>query len=146
MTTDQQQARQMSVVAQGDREIHIERIFDAPRDRVFAVWTDPELIPQWWGDNTVVEELDVRPGGHWRFRGDNFVLEGEFREVVVPEKIVQTFMNHVQTLEFDDLGEQTKLTQTMRFETVEARDQTMQNGAKEGAEGGFARIDALLAQ
>jgi hypothetical protein len=53
-------------------------------------------------------------------------------------------MNHLQTLEFEDLGEQTKLTQTMHFETTEQRDTTMQYGVEEGAKWGFARIDAVL--
>jgi uncharacterized protein YndB with AHSA1/START domain len=53
-------------------------------------------------------------------------------------------MNHLQTLEFEDLGEQTKLTQTMHFATTEERDTTMQYGVEEGAKGGFARIDAVL--
>ncbi len=132
------------VTTPNDLEIRLERVFDAPRERVFAVWTDPELIPQWWGDGTVVEEMDVRPGGSYRFRTTGGVLAGEFHEVVVPERIVQTFMNHVQTLEFEDLGEQTKLTQTMRFATTEERDQTMQYGVEAGAEGGFARVDAVL--
>ena len=48
-------------------EIRVERIFDAPRVHVFSVWIDPKLIPEWWGDGTVVEEMDVRPGGN-RFR------------------------------------------------------------------------------
>jgi uncharacterized protein YndB with AHSA1/START domain len=74
------------------------------------------------------------------------VVEGEFREVEPPERLVQTFQNHLQTLEFEDLGEQTKLTQTMRFESTEERDTTMQYGVEEGAKSGFARIDALLAK
>lgn len=127
-------------------EIRVERVFDAPRDHVFSVWTDPELIPQWWGDETVVEEMDVRPGGTYRFRTANGVVEGEFREVEPPARLVQTFMNHLQTLEFEDLGERTKLTQTMRFETAEQRDLTMQYGVEEGAKGGFARVDAVLAK
>ena len=57
---------------------------------------------------------------------------------------MQTFQNHLQTLEFEDLGEQTKLTQTMRFETAAERDTTMQYGVEEGARSGFARVDALL--
>jgi hypothetical protein len=57
---------------------------------------------------------------------------------------VQTFQNHLQTLEFEDLGDRTKLTQTMRFETAEERDTTMNYGVEEGAKGGFARIDAVL--
>ena len=125
-------------------EIRVERVFDAPRTHVFSVWTDPELIPEWWGDGTVVEEMDVRPGGVWRFRTAYGVVEGEFREVDPPARLVQTFQNHLQTLEFEELGEQTKLTQTMRFETTAERDTSMQYGVEEGAKGGFARIDAVL--
>ena len=129
-----------------DTEIRVERVFDAPRERVYAVWTDPDLIPQWWGDSTVVEEMDVRAGGLWRFRHAYGVVEGEYREVVPPERIVQTFQNHVQTLEFEDVGERTKLTQTMQFDSTEARDTTMGYGVERGAEAGFARVDALLAK
>jgi uncharacterized protein YndB with AHSA1/START domain len=129
-----------------DTEIRIERVFDADRERVFAVWTEPELIPEWWGDTTVVEEMDVRAGGRWRFRTAYGVVEGEFHEVVPPARIVQTFQNHVQTLEFEDLGDRTKLVQTMRFDSTEDRDTTMGYGVEKGAEAGFARIDALLAK
>ena len=133
-----------TVTTPNELEIRVERIFDAPRAHVYSVWTDPKLIPEWWGDGTVVEEMDVRPGGTYRFRTALGVVEGEFREVEPPERLVQTFQNHLQTLEFEDLGEQTKLTQTMRFETTEERDTTMRYGVEDGAKGGFARIDALL--
>jgi uncharacterized protein YndB with AHSA1/START domain len=126
-------------------EIRVEREFDAPREHVFRVWTDPELIPQWWGENTTVEEMDVRPGGRWRFNTGYGAVEGEFHEVVPPERLVQTFQNHVQTLEFEDLGGRTKLVQTMRFDSTEARDTTMNYGVQAGAEAGFARVDAVLA-
>jgi uncharacterized protein YndB with AHSA1/START domain len=133
-----------TVTTPSELEIRVERVFDAPRAHVFSVWTNPELIPEWWGDGTVVEEMDVRAGGAYRFRTANGVVEGEFREVEPPERLVQTFQNHLQTLEFEDLGEQTKLTQTMRFETTGERDTTMQYGVEEGAKLGFARIDSLL--
>jgi uncharacterized protein YndB with AHSA1/START domain len=132
-----------AVTTANELEIRVERIFDAPRAHVYSVWTDPQLIPEWWGDGTVVEEMDVHPGGTYRFRTAFGVVEGEFREVDPPERLVQTFQNHLQTLEFEDLGGQTKLTQTMRFETTEQRDTTMQHGVEEGAKWGFARIDAL---
>ena len=135
-----------TVTRPNELEIRVERVFDAPRAHVFSVWTDPELIPEWWGDGTVVEEMDVRPGGSYRFQTTFGAIEGEFREVVPPERLVQTFQNHLQTLEFEDLGEQTKLTQTMRFETTEERDTTMQYGVEEGAKSGFARIDEVLAK
>ena len=88
--------------------------------------------------------MDVRPGGTYRFRTNYGVVEGEFREVEAPARLVQTFQNHLQTLEFEDLGDRTKLTQTMRFATPEERDTTMQYGVEEGAKSGFARIDAVL--
>jgi uncharacterized protein YndB with AHSA1/START domain len=134
-----------TVTTPSELEIRLERIFDAPRAHVFSVWTDPELIPEWWGDQTVVEEMEVRPGGKWRFNTAYGVVEGEFREVEPPARLVQTFQNHLQTLEFEELGEErTKLTQTMRFASTEERDTTMQYGVEEGAKGGFARIDAVL--
>ncbi len=133
-----------TVTTPSEREIRVERIFDAPRAHVFSVWTDPQLIPEWWGDGTVVEHMDVRPGGTYRFQTAHGAVEGEFQEVEPPERLVQTFQNHLQTLEFEDLGEQTKLTQTMRFESAEERDTTMQYGVEEGAKWGFARVDAVL--
>ena len=133
-----------TVTTPDELEIRVERIFDAPRAHVFSVWTDPKLIPDWWGDGTVVEEMDVRAGGKYRFRTAFGVVEGEDVEVDAPRRLVQTIQNHVQTLEFEDLGEQTKLTQTMRFATTQERDTTMQYGVEEGAKGGFARVDALL--
>jgi len=134
------------VTKPSDLEIRVERTFDAPRAHVFSVWTDPQLIPEWWGHDTVVEEMDVRSGGSYRFRTANGVVEGEYREVDPPARLVQTFMNHLQTLEFEDLGEQTKLTQTMLFESTELRDTTMNYGVENGAKQGFARIDEVLAK
>ena len=134
------------VTKPNELEIRVERVFDAPREHVFSIWTDPQLIPEWWGDGTVVEEMDVRAGGAWRFRTAYGVVEGEFREVDAPARLVQTFQNHLQTLEFEDLGEQTKLTQTMHFDSQEARDTTMNYGVESGATQGFARIDDVLAK
>jgi uncharacterized protein YndB with AHSA1/START domain len=133
------------VTTPSELEIRVERVFDAPREHVFSVWTDPALIPEWWGEQTVVEEMDVRPGGRWRFNTGYGAVEGEFREVEPPARLVQTFQNHLQTLEFEALGDdRTKLTQTMSFATTEERDATMQYGVEEGAKGGFARVDAVL--
>jgi uncharacterized protein YndB with AHSA1/START domain len=133
-----------TVTTPNELEIRVERTFDAPRAHVYSVWTDPKLIPQWWGGGTVVEKMDVRAGGSYRFRTTHGVVEGEFREVEPPARLVQTFQNHLQTLEFEDLGDQTKLTQTMLFETTEQRDMAMQYGVEKGAKAGFERIDAVL--
>ena len=99
MTNDQAQAPTATLTTPTDREIRVERVFDAPRDRVFAVYTDPELIPEWWGPRgttTVVDAMDVRPGGSWRFiarnaDGSESAFRGTYREITPPERIVQTF-------------------------------------------------------
>jgi uncharacterized protein YndB with AHSA1/START domain len=134
------------VTTPNELEIRVERVFDAPRDHVFRVWTDPALIPEWWGDGTTVEEMDVREGGRYRFRTESgMVVEGEYREVNPPERLVQTFQNHLQTLLFEDADDgRTKLTQTMRFDTTEQRDMTMSYGVEAGAEAGFERVDKVL--
>src|SRR4029450_9151314 len=78
-----------TVTTPNELEIRVERVFDAPRAHVFAVWTDPQLIPEWWGEGTVVEEMDVRPGGTYRFHSPSGPVEGEYREVDAPERLVR---------------------------------------------------------
>lgn len=55
------------VTTPNELEIRVERVSDAPCPHVYSVWTDP-LIPEWWGEGPVVEEMDLRPGGRYRFR------------------------------------------------------------------------------
>jgi uncharacterized protein YndB with AHSA1/START domain len=153
------QATKAEVTTPTDREIHIEREFDAPRDRVFAAYTDPELIPQWWGPHgtaTVVDQMDVRAGGSWRFvsksdEGDT-AFRGTYREVTPPERIVQTFEwegmpGHisVETAEFQDLGDRTKVVTTSTFHTQEERDGMLNSGMEKGMNETFERLDELLA-
>ena len=158
MTSDQQQAPTATVTTPTDCEIHIERVFDAPRDRVFAAFTDPKLIPEWWGPTTVVDQMDVRPGGSWRFvahnaDGSEAVFQGTYREVIPPERLVQTFESgwtpgrvHVQTFTFEDLGDRTRLTATMLFDTTEERDGLLAYGMERGMNETYARFDELLAR
>ena len=161
MTSDQAQAPTAIVTTPTDREIHIERVFDAPRDRVFAVYTDPELIPEWWGPRgtiAVVDQMDVRPGGSWRFvfpepDGTETAFRGTYREITPPERIVQTFEwegmpGHVsvETATFEDLGDRTKVTTTSIFHTTEERDGMLGSGMEGGMNETFARLDELLAR
>lgn len=157
MTSAQQQAQPVSVSLPTDRELRIERVFSAPRDRVFAAYTDPSLIPQWWGAETVVEEMVVRTGGGWRFvahypNGYQAAYSGTYREVTPPERIVQTFSvegmgtTHIETITFEDLGERTRLIHTSLFDTTEQRDNILASGAERGANETYGRLDALLAR
>lgn len=144
-----------------DREIRVERVFDAPRERVFAAFTDPRLIPEWWGPRgttTVVEEMDVKAGGSWRFRlqsqdGSETGFRGTYREVTAPERIVQTFewegmpgYVSVETATLEDLGDRTKLTTVTTFHTTEERDGMLGSGMEHGMNETYVRLDELLAR
>ena len=159
MTSDQQEARRATVTTPTEREIHVERIFDAPRDRVFELFTDPELIPEWWGPRgttTIVDEMDVRNGGSWRYvtrnsDGSETAFRGTYREVSPPDRIVQTFEwegmpGHVSvdTAVFEDLGERTKLVSSSIFHTTEERDGMLGSGMEEGMNETYQRLDELI--
>jgi uncharacterized protein YndB with AHSA1/START domain len=161
MAEHEEQAERTIVTAPGDREIRVERVFDAPPDRVFAATTEPEAIEQWWGPlgtTAVVERMDVRPGGAWRFvlrepDGGESAFHGTFREVVAPERIVQTFEwegmpGHVsvETATYEDLGGRTRLVTTSVFPTREERDGMLASGREQGMRETYGRLDDLLAR
>jgi uncharacterized protein YndB with AHSA1/START domain len=161
MSTNPAASREAALTTPSDREIRVERVFDAPRDRVFAIYTDPELIPQWWGPRemtTRVDVMDVRAGGAWRFvmrgpDGEETGFRGTYREVSPPERIVQTFEwegmpGHVSvdTASFEDLGERTRVVTTSIFHTAEERDGMLGSGMERGLNETYARLDELLAR
>jgi uncharacterized protein YndB with AHSA1/START domain len=143
-----------------DREVHIERILDAPRERVWQAFTDPKLLAQWWGrgNKLVIERLELEKGGHWRFveHSDHGIhgFEGRYREVKPPERISMTFewdgmpgYPLVNTAVFEDLGDgRTKVTTTMLFYTPEERDGMMNSGMEAGMNESYAVLDTLLAR
>ena len=159
MTNAQQTA---IVTTPTDREIHIERIFDAPRDRVFATFTDPALIPERWGPHgttTTVDRMDVEVGGGWRYvirseDGSETGFRGTYREVSPPERLVSTFEwegmpGHVSvdTSVFEDLGDgRTKIVTTSLFHTDEERDGMIGSGMEAGLNETYARLDEVLAR
>jgi uncharacterized protein YndB with AHSA1/START domain len=157
MTSQQQE--KATITTPSDREIRIERIFNAPRDRVFATFTDPALVPDWWGPRgttTVVDRMDVRAGGGWRFvnrsSDGETAFRGTYREVTPPERVVQTFEwegmpGHVsvETATFEDLGDRTKVTTVSIFHTTEERDGMIASGMERGLNETYSRLDDLLA-
>ena len=97
-------------LAATDRDFVLTRTFDAPRERVFAAWTDPNRLAQWWGprgyDNPVCD-MDVRPGGRYRIvmrspEGAEYPIVGEFVEIVKPSRIVMTMDASEHPKEFFD--------------------------------------------
>jgi uncharacterized protein YndB with AHSA1/START domain len=158
MSTPPEHATAM-VTTPTDREIRIERVFDAPRERVWQAFTDPELLKQWWGrgNKMVIERMEVERGGHWRFveHGPDGVhgFEGRYREVTPPDRLVQTFewdgmpgYVAVDTAVFEDLGDgRTKLVTTSLFHTTEERDGMLESGMETGLNESYAALDKLLA-
>jgi uncharacterized protein YndB with AHSA1/START domain len=129
----------MTVAAkQATFELVMRRDFAAPRELVFAAWTDVRRLARWWaGSYTMLSgTMDVRPGGAWRRRfrrpnGTVFTEYGVFREVAAPERLVFTYNSEggelvePETLimvTFEDLGGRTRLTLRHGvFETDAAR-------------------------
>ena len=141
-----------------DRTIHIERIFNASRDRVWRAFTDPTQVAQWWGrgHKLDVERDEQHRGGHWRYvehtpkGAEGF--EGRYREVTPKERIVRSFEWDgmpayviIETIEFHDLGDgRTKIVNTTLFYSTEERDGMFTSGMEGGMNDSFAALDALL--
>jgi uncharacterized protein YndB with AHSA1/START domain len=159
--TAPQQLKTATVTTPTDRTIRIEREFDAPRDLVFATFTNPDLIPEWWGPRGTtaeVAEMDVRTGGDWRFivhndDGSSTSFRGTYREVTPPERIVQTFewdgmpgYVSLETASFENLGDRTKVTTVTVFYSTEERDGMLGSGMEDGMNQTFQRLDKVLAR
>ena len=157
-TTTKEPAVKAVTTTPSDREIRIERIFKASRERVWKAMTTPELLAQWWGrgNKIVIERYEFARGGHWRFvehsqQGtDGF--EGRFREISPIDRIVQTFEwdgmpGHVmiETMTLDDLGDgRTRLVSLSLFHTTEERDGMLHSGMEGGANESYAALDRVL--
>ena len=87
-----------NIMANEEQELVLTRVFDAPRELVFKVWTDPKHVAQWWGPHgftNPVCELDLRPGGAIRIHmrgpdGTVYPMTGVYQKVVPPERLVFT--------------------------------------------------------
>ena len=135
------------------------REFDAPRELVFAAWTDPKHLSQWWGPNgftTTTSSFDFRPGGVWRFvmhgpDGRDYQNRVTFDEIVPPERIVYRHgggadvepVQFRQTVTFEALGERTRLTWRGVFPSAAERDRVIK---EYHADTGLAQTMARLAE
>jgi uncharacterized protein YndB with AHSA1/START domain len=145
-----------------DREIRMTRLFDAPRSLVFEAMTRPEHVKQWWGRlgegySVPVCEIDLRPGGKWRFvnRHPNGEagFNGEYREITPPSRLVFTeiFEEYpdsvsVVTAEFTEEAGKTRLTATVSYPSPEVRDMVLKSGMSEGAAISYDRLEDLVAK
>ena len=140
------------------RELVITRVFDAPRSLVFKAWTDPKHIAQWWGPNgftNTIYEMDVRPGGVWRFimhgpDGVDYKNKSVYIEIVRPERLVYSHVTGPKfqmTVTFAEQGDKTKLNARMLFESATLRDRVAKEfGAIEGLNQTMDRLAEHLAK
>jgi uncharacterized protein YndB with AHSA1/START domain len=148
-----------STSSTADREIVTTRLIDAPRELVFAAWTEAKHVGQWFGPDgftTITHSMDVRPGGVWRFTmrgpdGKDWPNVVTYEEVVPPERLVymhgddrEPDMFHT-TVTFADEGGRTALTMRAVFKTAAARAQVVrENGAIEGAQQTVSRLERYV--
>ena len=154
---------QVKIVPSGDRDLVMTRAFDAPRTLVYDAHTKPELVRQWLlgppGWSMPVCDMDVRVGGtyRWVWRHDTNKTEmgmgGVYREVKAPERLVSTEKfdeawypgESLNTLVLVEQGGRTTLTQTMRYESREAREAVIKSGMEKGVAASYDRLDDVLA-
>ena len=146
---------------EGAREIVITRTLEAPRDKVFAAWTQPALLKKWLlgppGWSFSVCEVDLRPGGKVRFAWRNALgfemgLRSTYREIVAPERIVHTEKFDVAwypgeaeiTTLFAEADGRTTVTLTIAYESTQARDIALNSGMKDGIAASYDRLAALV--
>lgn len=148
-------------VPENSCQIIVTRLFDAPREKVWQAWVEPELVKQWLGPRGLemtIEQWEVRDGGSYRYihKDENgaYGFHGVFHGVHAPHKIIQTFEfegmpepGHValDTLILEELEDgKTKATTISVFQTVEDRDGMAQSGMEKGVVEGYERLDELL--
>ncbi|MFD3703709.1 SRPBCC family protein [Nocardia sp. NPDC058658] len=148
-----------TILTSSDRELHIERDFDAPLDRVWDAYSRIEQLSRWWGRGHVVdvERWEFRKGGHWRFvehdGDDTFGFEGRFREITPKQRIVQSFEwdgmpahISIDTTTFVDLGDgRTRVVTDSIFHTAEECAGMVASGCEAGINDSYCALDALLA-
>ncbi len=144
-----------------DKEIFSSRLFDAPRELVWEVWTNPNHTALWWGPTgftNTIYEMDVKPGGIFKFMmhgpdGVDFPNQISYIEVVKPERLVYNHGNYKNpemffvTINFLEDNGKTKISMRMLFKTVEERREVVEKyGALEGQKQHLDKLDVYLAK
>jgi uncharacterized protein YndB with AHSA1/START domain len=153
----------LKITPSGDRDLVMTRDFDAPRKLVYDAHTKPELVRRWLlgppGWSMPVCEMDVRVGGKYRWvwkkdtDGATMGMGGVYREVKAPERLVSTEKfdeawypgESLNTLVLVEKGGRTTLTQTMRYESREAREAVIKSDMEQGVAASYDRLEAVLA-
>lgn len=135
-------------------------IFDAPRELVFKLMTDPEMIPQWYAPKnltTTVDKMEPWSGGSWRFvvrsqNGGEWAFHGVYHSIAAPIRNVSTYEYEglpgkvsLETNLYEDHEGGTKLTTISVFQSIEDRDNMMQSDMQEGGNESMNLLEELLA-
>ncbi len=141
--------------------IVITREFDAPPERVFRAYTEPELVARWLGPRRLamrIDKYDARTDGSYRYvhvdeDGTEYGFRGVFHEVRPSERIVQTFTYEgypdgvsLETATFEDLDGRTRVTTTSVVDSVEGRDAIIASGMESGLRESYDRLEELLSE
>jgi uncharacterized protein YndB with AHSA1/START domain len=150
-----------TVSTPSESEIRLTRLFNAPPQLVFEVMTKPEHVKRWWGRlgegySVPVCEIDLRPGGKWRFvnrhpKGEA-TFYGEYQVIAPPSRLVFTeiFADYPDTVSvvttvLSDEGGKTRMTATVRYPSKEVRDMVQSTGMSRGAGISYDRLEDLVA-
>jgi uncharacterized protein YndB with AHSA1/START domain len=157
-TPETRQIGKLSLTINPGASAEFRRVFDAPRRLVWEALSKAEHYPHWWGPRNqrmTSCQLDFRAGGSWRFvcrdpDGSEYAFRGEIREVVAPERIVQTFEFEgmpgaiaLETLTLTEHDGKTHLyaTSTIEAGSPDAIEQMVQSGMAEGAAETYDRLE-----
>lgn len=137
-----------------ERQITSARVFNFPIEKVFASWSDPNIISQWWGPHgftNTIRDFDFKPGGQW-----NFTMHGpdatDYENKIVFIDIKKNDRIHFDHISpphfkvlatFDDLNGRTKVTFQMEFETPEIC-RSLKKICIDGNEQNFDRLTSIL--
>ena len=144
-------------------DLVFERTFDATREQVWKALTDPEIVPRWWGPHgtsTTVVQMDVQPGGAWRYISrapdrDDVTFYGEYLEVTPPYGYRWTFMFDVEgvgpmggpeTFTLEEIDGKTRVRSIGHMGAAEAIDGALATGMVGGAIETWDRLEAVLAR
>jgi uncharacterized protein YndB with AHSA1/START domain len=140
-----------------EKQIVTVRVLDASPDRVYAAWTTPEVVKQWWaGDRGTVTsaEIDLRVGGEWRYTlvdedGRRSDFQGEYVEIIPNDRIAWTehpedgHGESLSTVAFDEVDGCTRLTLLVEFASAEARDAVLGSGPETVLMGQMALLEQV---
>lgn len=156
---------------ENERFLVLERVYDMPRDQLFQLFKEPEHLKRWWstdGWELPVCNMDFRPGGVWHYcmkcvdkNQEEYGMESWnktiYKDIIEPEKIVyndyfsdaegninESMPSPEVTMEFIDLGSQTKLVSRSEFDSADSLQAVLDMGLLEGIIQTWNNLDVLV--